>query len=403
VRVLYFHQHFSTRGGSTGTRSYSMARALIERGHRVTMVCGSYGGADTGLTGPVVRGARRGRVDGIEVVELRLSYSNHDGFIRRTSTFVRFAMRSAWIAITEPCDLIFATSTPLTAGIPGIVGKLLRRRRFVFEVRDLWPELPKAMGVIRNPIVLALMAALEWCCYRCSDRCVGLAPGIVDGIARRGVPRDRIALIPNVADSEVFHPRVDPARHRGNATGIRAAFTGTHGIANGVNAILDAAAELQGRGDKHVRIELIGDGKLKPQLRERAVREGLANLIFVDPMPKAALAARLGELDVGLMVLANVPAFYYGTSPNKFFDYLACGLPVICNYPGWVSDLITEHDCGIAVPPDDPAAFADALQALASNMNQCERMGKNSVELAKRFDRETLANQFVDVLEFASH
>jgi glycosyltransferase involved in cell wall biosynthesis len=196
---------------------------------------------------------------------------------------------------------------------------------------------------------------------------------------------------------------VDPARHRGNATGIRAAFTGTHGIANGVNAILDAAAELQGRGDKHVRIELIGDGKLKPQLRERAVREGLANLIFVDPMPKAALAARLGELDVGLMVLANVPAFYYGTSPNKFFDYLACGLPVICNYPGWVSDLITEHDCGIAVPPDDPAAFADALQALASNMNQCERMGKNSVELAKRFDRETLANQFVDVLEFASH
>ena len=403
MRVLYFHQHFSTRGGSIGTRSYSMARALVERGHRVTIVCGSYGGADTGLTGPVVRGARRGCVDGIEVVELRLAYSNHDGFIRRTSTFVRFAMRSAWIAITEPCDLIFATSTPLTAGIPGIVGKLIRRRRFVFEVRDLWPELPKAMGVIRNPIVLALMAALEWCCYRCSDRCVGLAPGIVDGIARRGVPRDRIALIPNVADSEVFHPRMDPARHRRDATGIRAAFTGTHGIANGVNAILDAAAELQGRGDTHVRIELIGDGKLKPQLRERAVREGLANLIFMDPMPKAALAAWLRELDVGLMVLANVPAFYYGTSPNKFFDYLACGLPVICNYPGWVADLITEHDCGIAVPPDDPAAFADALQALASNTNQRARMGKNSAELAKRFDRETLASQFVDMLELASH
>jgi glycosyltransferase involved in cell wall biosynthesis len=152
-----------------------------------------------------------------------------------------------------------------------------------------------------------------------------------------------------------------------------------------------------------VRIELIGDGKLKPQLRERAVREGLANLIFMDPMPKAALAAWLRELDVGLMVLANVPAFYYGTSPNKFFDYLACGLPVICNYPGWVADLITEHDCGIAVPPDNPAAFADALQALASNTNQRARMGKNSVELAKRFDRETLASQFVDMLELASH
>lgn len=372
-----------------------MARKLIERGHRVIVVCGSYRGAATGLEGSFVRGARRGFVDGIEVIELSLAYSNHHGFIRRTATFMRFALRSAWIAISEPCDLIFATSTPLTAGVPGIVGKVLRRRRFAFEVRDLWPELPRAMGVIRNPVILGLMSALEWCCYRSADRCIGLAPGIVDGIASRGIPRSRIDLIPNAADVELFKP----GSNRSQGPRIRAVFTGTHGLANGLDSVLDAAGELRQRGDDLVQIDLIGDGKLKASLKERAQAEGLSSVTFVDPLPKTALANILSEADVGLMILANVPAFYYGTSPNKFFDYLASGLPVICNYPGWVSDLITEHQCGIAVAPGDPEAFADALQAIASDPVRRRTMGMNARTLAKRFDREELAEQFVDILE----
>lgn len=372
-----------------------MARKLIERGHRVTVVCGSYRGAATGLDGSFVRGLRRGLVDGIDVIELRLSYSNHHGFTRRTATFLRFALRSAWIAISEPCDLIFATSTPLTAGIPGIAGKFLRRRRFVFEVRDLWPELPRAMGVIRNPVILGLMSALEWCCYRSADRCIGLAPGIVDGIAKRGIPLSRIDLIPNAADVELFKP----GGHRSSGPRIRAVFTGTHGIANGLDAVLDAAGELQRRRDDRIQIHMIGDGKLKAALKSRAHTEGLSSVTFVDPLPKTALANILSDADVGLMILANVPAFYYGTSPNKFFDYLASGLPVICNYPGWVSDLITEHQCGIAVAPSDAGAFADALQALASDPVRRQAMGMNARALAKRFDREVLAEQFVDTLE----
>jgi len=103
------------------------------------------------------------------------------------------------------------------------------------------------------------------------------------------------------------------------------------------------------------------------------------------------------------MVLANVPAFYYGTSPNKFFDYLAAGLPVVCNYPGWVSDLIREHNCGIAVPPNDPEAFADALQALAARPARCSEMSVNARHLAETlFDRASLANQFCRVLQSAA-
>ena len=395
MKIIYFHQHFSTHEGSTGTRSYGLARRLVERGHQVTMVCGSYRGAATGLKGPIIQGSRRGVVDGIEVIELGLDYSNHDGFLHRTTTFLRFALHSAWIATSEPCDLIFATSTPLTAGIPGIVGKFLRRRRFVFEVRDLWPELPSAMGVIRNPVILSLMSFLEWCCYRSADRCIGLAPGIVDGIANRGVRRSRIDLIPNSADLELFHPGED----RSCDTRIRAVFTGTHGIANGVDAILDAAMELQRSGDDSIQIELIGDGKLKPDIKSRVHAESLATVTLVDPLPKTLLAARLGNADVGLMVLANIPAFSYGTSPNKFFDYLASGLPVICNYPGWVSDLITEHQCGVAVPPCDPTAFADALRDIASNPARRRAMGLRARNLAKQFDRVILADRFVNAIE----
>jgi len=253
------------------------------------------------------------------------------------------------------------------------------------------------MGVIRNPVILGLMSTLEWCCYRSADRCIGLAPGIVDGIAKRGTPYSRIDFIPNAADVELFKPR----SNRSPGPRIQAVYAGTHGVANGLDAVLDAVGELQRRGDDRIQINMIGDGKLKSALKSRAHAERLSSVTFVDPMSKTALANILSDADVGLMIFANVPAFYYGTSPNKFFDYLASGLPVICNYPGWVSDLITEHQCGIAVPPCDPGAFASALQAIASDPARRRTMGINAQKLAKRFDREVLADQFVDVLEQA--
>jgi glycosyltransferase involved in cell wall biosynthesis len=197
MKVLYFHQHFVTPHGAGAIRSYAMARRLIERGHQVTMVCGSIGGGNTGLEGPHIDGQRRGCVDGIDVIELNLAYSNHDGLFKRSLTFLKFALRSVTLAMCEPCDLVFATTTPLTAGIPGIAARWLRGKPFVFEVRDLWPELPRAMGVIRNPVVLWAMGALEWASYHSAHGLVGLSPGIVEGIAHRGVPPGRIALVPN--------------------------------------------------------------------------------------------------------------------------------------------------------------------------------------------------------------
>lgn len=401
MRVLYFHQHFSTPKGASGTRSYEMAKRLLARGHQVTMVCGSYRGGGSGLDIPFSRGRRKGEVDGIDVIEFDLEYSNSDGLLKRALSFMKFALRSIALTVTETYDIVFATTTPLTAGVPGIFARWLCGKPFVFEVRDLWPELPKAMGVIRNPIILSMMSALEWASYRSAHRVIGLSPGIVQGIKRRGVAAEKVALVPNGCDLEIFAGEAPPWRPQQIKSGdLLAVYSGTHGMANGLDAALSAAAELKRRGRDDIKLLLIGQGMLKPALKSRARAEGLDNVVFHDPVDKARLAGLLASADVGMQLLANVPAFYYGTSPNKFFDYIAAGLPVLNNYPGWLADMIGEHRCGFAVQPDDPAAFADALELAADDRQALVQMGVRGRDLASsQFDRALLSNQFVDCLE----
>jgi glycosyltransferase involved in cell wall biosynthesis len=402
VRVLYFHQYFSTPKGAGGTRSYEMALHLRRRGHQVTMVCAA--DERSGLDLPEqAKGLRHGTVDDIEVYQFPLAYSNRLSLAQRSLLFFRFALKSVKLALKLDYDVLFATSTPLTAGIPGIVMKLLgRRKSFVFEVRDLWPELPKAMGVVKNPIVLGGMSLLEWTSYRMADACIGLAPGIVEGIRKRSRVSLPVELVPNGCDLELFRPG---ERARLNLAGVGptdfvAAFTGAHGIANGLDAVLDAAAVLKKGGRNQIKLVLIGDGNQKDRLRSRARKEGLENVMFLDPLPKLQLSEITGCLDCGLQILANVQAFYYGTSPNKFFDYLAAGRPVLINYPGWLAELVAKHHCGLAVPPDNPGAFAEALVYLADHPEERAEMGRNARRLAEtEFARTTLADRWVDFLE----
>lgn len=403
MRVLYFHQHFSTPRGSTATRAYEMARQLIARGHHVTMVCGSFRGGDTGLSQPFVNGRRRGLVDGIDVIEFDLVYSNATDFAKRTIVFLRYALRCVGLLATEPSDLVFATTTPLTAGIPGIVARIFTRKPFVFEVRDLWPELPRALGVIRNPLVLGAMGALEWASYRAADRLIALAPGIADGIRRRGVDDDRITIIPNGCDLDTFAASDEGWRPAGvGPDDLMAVFAGTHGIANGLDAVLAAAAELKARNRSDIKLVLIGQGMQRPTLQAQAASEGLDNVIFAEPVDKARIAGLMASTDVGLQILADVEAFYYGTSPNKFFDYIAAGRAVLTNYPGWVADMIRENDCGFVVAPGDARAFASALELAADNRAQLAAMGQRSLALARaRFARDDLADRFADWLEVA--
>lgn len=398
MHVLYFHQHFSTPEGSAGTRSYEMAQALLRNGHTVTMVCGSYAQGDTGLTVPFSKGRRRGQVNGIDVIEFKLNYRNDMSFAQRARVFAKFAIGSIGIALHEQADVVFATTTPLTAGIPGIFARWLGRKPFVFEVRDLWPELPKAMGVITNPVVLWLMSVLEWASYRSANRLIGLSPGIVEGIAARGVDKSRIAMVPNGCDLDLFANQVDTWRPEAvRDDQLLAIFTGTHGNANGLDAVLSAAKVLRSLGRDDIRIALVGQGREKSGLQKRARAENLNNVMFLDPVPKMRLAGLMAGADIGLQILRNVPAFYYGTSPNKFFDYISAGLPVLNNYPGWLAEMIAAKNCGIAVPPEDPRAFADALIEAADDRKALKQKAANALDLAQtEFSRKDLSNQWVD-------
>lgn len=291
----------------------------------------------------------------------------------------------------------------LTAGLPGIMIKLTgKKKKFVFEVRDLWPELPKALGM-KNPIFLAGMSILEWLSYHTADGCIGLSPGICEGIKKRSQKGKPIELIPNGCDLDIFKqsgvtltadslPGLPPDKRI-------AIFTGAHGIANGLDTIIDAARVLKDKGRDDILIVFIGDGKMKPHLQKRTAEERLDNILFYDPIPKVKLAEIISRADVGLMVLANVPAFYYGTSPNKFFDYIASGLPVVNNYPGWLADMIKENNLGVVTEPDDPESLAEGIENVIDNNQLREEFGRNARAFAEQnFSRNDLGEKFESFL-----
>ena len=401
MRILYFHQHFTTPKGSGGTRSYEFAQALIARGHQVTMICGQMDRDSLKLPFDEKSGWSRGLIDGIDVIALPLRYSNHDGVGRRLITFFKYAIKSIKIALDFEYDLVFATSTPLTAALPGIFASWLKQKKFIFEVRDLWPELPRAMGM-KNPILLGGMWVIEGCAYRASSACVGLSPGIVQGIRHRSAKNHPIALIPNGCDLEIFKPQPKSIiKIEGIKQGdFVAGFTGAHGKANGLDAIIEAARELKKRNINYIKFLLIGDGSEKARLQKIATHEQLDCVIFHPPISKLALAQITAQLDCGLMFLDNIPAFYYGTSPNKFFDYISAGIPVINNYPGWLAEMITQNHCGVAVPPQDTQTLVNSLIELYNNPALCKQMGQSSRQLAQEnFSRSLLASQFCEFID----
>ncbi len=401
MHIAYIHQHFSTKQGATGTRSYEMSRRLIEAGHRVTMICGNYAvGHQADVSSDPVSSYD---IDGISIKQIAVSYGNQMSFMQRIASFLKFARGATKVVSQLDADLVFASSTPLTVGIPGMKGAKKIGVPFVFEVRDLWPELPIAMGVLKNPALVWYARRLERKIYRAAKHIIALAPGIKEGVCRAGASEQKVSIIPNSADMDLFQPtdaKPQDARY-GSPEEFRLVFTGAHGLANGLDAVLDAVAEIKRRNISNVRFIFIGQGNQKQRLVARSKTEKLDDYIsWIDSMPKQELAKLLPQMDVGMMILSNIPSFYYGTSPNKFFDYLASGLPVLNNYPGWLADMIKECDCGLAVNPNDPKAFVNAIVRMRDDKQRLAQMGLNARKLAQdKFSRDNLGAQVVAVLE----
>lgn len=397
VRILYLHQFFTTRDGTGGTRSYELARRLVDAGHDVRMVTAGSG--------------RERDVDGIRVVEARGGYADYMaatglGYGRRAAAFAAFAATATAAALRGPRpDVVFATSPPLTMALPGIVAARRWRAPLVFEVRDLWPEAPIQMGALRLPAARRLARLLERATYRAASEVVALSPGMRAGVVAAGVPEERVTLIPNASDLDLFSPDVDPGDLRerldlGDA--FVCSYFGTMGEANDLTQVVEAAALLRERGEDGIRLVLQGDGKRRPAI-ERAVGErGLDNVVLLPAGDKHATARLAAASDACMTIFKDVPILATN-SPNKLFDTFAAGRAAIVNTDGWQRELVEANEAGVFVRPDDPADLADALVRLRDDPETLRRYGANARRLAEReFDRELLAERLREVLERAA-
>ncbi len=402
MRIVYLYQYFKTREGSGSTRSYEFVRRLRDDGHEVLVITST--ARLPGLKGRRRKGFVEAEIEGIRVWAVPSSYSNRMGFARRGIEFLRFSILSSFGVLAAPRpDLIYASSTPLTVAIPALVGRILRRIPLVFEVRDLWPEVPAGMGILRSPILIALAKGLARAAYSKSARIIALSPGMREGILRYGIAPERVVVIPNGSDLDLFRPDIDGGGLR-RRLGLNGRFlivhTGAMGIVNGLDFILPVCERL-GEILPAAVVYLIGEGGQRPRLEEQTRARGIGNLQFLGPVPKTEIVEWLAAADLGLMLIRRLPILEMN-SANKFFDYAAAGLPCLMNYGGWKADLLRRYGAGIAAETDDPEEFAAQIATLARDRDALRAMGVNARKMAEtEFDRDKQYAAVLHCLEAA--
>jgi len=395
MKIVYFYQFFSSPKGSWGTRVYEFGRRWVEQGHQVTVVTSIFYKSDLEATGLV----SDQRFDGIDVKVLNVRLSNKHGFLRRVWTFLLYSVLSTWYALRLPADVVVASSGPITVGIPGLVARYLRRRKLVFEVRDLWPEGAIELGVLKNPFLKWVAFRLEKACYRAASLIVTLSPGMADHITRKHGYRHTLSVT-NAADNALFAGERPPWQPPDWVAGRKLAiYTGNIGMVNHSTYLFEAARILEQRGNREILILLIGDGQLRTSLQQQIETSGATNIRIHGLMPKSELVDWVRAAMVSLVPLQGTPILDT-SSPNKLFDSLAAGVPVVQTTSGWIKDLLAEHDCGVTVDPDKPEELADCLEDLARDTARQREMGANARKLAREScDKLILADRMLAGLD----
>jgi len=400
MKLIYIHQYFVTNEGTSGTRSYDVSRYLVEMGHAVTMICGLHEQSSLPRM-PWWRLFRTHWIDGIKVVVCNTYYSNKLGVPARLWAFVKFAVLSTTACLLErKADLIFATSTPLTVGIPARIGAAIKRIPYVFEVRDLWPEDLLDAGRIKPGLQYKAWEWLERFSYAGAARILLVSRGFHDRLLQRGFPPDRLETILLGADGQLFRD-VTPDQaflaNHGLAGKTVAVYTGAHGDANGLFQVIDAAERLRDRPD--IAIVLIGDGKMREALKADVARRGLTNVYLLDPVPKHRLPGILAACHIGLMILKQIRRPRWVT-PNKIFDYMFAGIPSIVNFAGTTADMVVADGTGVASVPGSADDLAAKIAYWADHPEERAAIGRRAREGAwQKYDRRMIARQLCDVLE----
>ena len=399
MRIVYLHQYFNTPEMSGGTRSYEMARRLASFGHEVHMVT-------TWRKESAEKDWFRTKEAGIEVHWCPVPYANALGFRERVAAFMHYAVKAAGYATALPCDVVFATSTPLTVALPAVYASRKAGVPMVFEVRDLWPEMPVAVGAIKNPLLVRMAEMLERFAYRHAARIVALSPGMADGIGRTGYPSGLISVIPNGCDRELFtgvHADASAFRRKHPELGDRPVilYPGTLGKINGVEYFVRLAVETE-KSRPDLRFVVIGDGAERERIRQAASDAGVLheNFFMYQAIPKRELAGAFAAASMIVSLFLDLPEMRVN-SANKFFDGLASATAVGLNYEGWQADLLRRADAGLVLSPCARNA-ADSLVRFFEDESRVREAGRRAGILGReRFDRDMLAGRLDSVLRDA--
>jgi glycosyltransferase involved in cell wall biosynthesis len=375
MHILLIHQAFAALDEAGGTRHHELALSLVQRGHRVTVIASPVSYMSGTQAGKPHWIEKEQQTTDVTILRAYTYPAFHRSFVHRVLSFLSFMVSSFWAGLgVHEVDLVWGTSPPIFQGVTAWALARLKRVPFLFEVRDLWPAFAIAMGVLRNPGLIRASLWLEGFLYRRADRVAVNSPGYIEHVKAHGARR--VELIPNGADPAMFDPDSTGATFR-QENGLEGKFlvvyAGAHGISNDLGIILQAAHLLENRLE--ICFVLVGDGKEKSGLEAQALQMGLKNLIFLPPVPKNGMSEVLGAADACIAILKPIE-LYKTTYPNKVFDYMAAGRPVVLAIDGVIRQVIEAAGAGIPVGPGNPAALAQGILRLAANQAQGGNLGR---------------------------
>ena len=378
------------------TRSFEFAKRLVQRGDTVYMVTANWQGQSK---------SSFSKEWGINVYWAPIRYANKMNFIAKYFSYISYLGYVMIIGKKLKYDLIIASSTPLTVAIPALIFKKLKSTKFVFEIRDLWPQLPIAVGALKSSILIRLAQFLEEKTYASAEQVIALSPGMASELKGR-IPDEKLSVVTNLSDMNAFSVSDQKGVEFRNkfpriSNGPLVVYSGAFGRINGVSYVLEIADEMK-KINPNVQFLLAGDGYEKEKLRMQSKKLGLLNehLFIIDYIPKSEMPSLLSAATITTSFFIDLPEMEHN-SANKFFDGLAAGKPIMINYGGWQAELLMESGAGFIIPPNDPTGAAQKLNEVILNDKKLHQMGQAARNLATRFDVNSSYKKFEDVIDRA--
>lgn len=404
MRILFFSHYFKPEINAPASRTYENARRWISQGHEVTVVtCAPncpdgvvYQGYSNKLWNQEVQ-------DGIRVVRVWTFIAANEGTIKRTLNYLSY-MVSASIAslfLKKP-DILIATSPQFFCGWAGVIASWIKRTPFVLEIRDVWPEgITAAGGLQKAGLAVQYIEKLAMAMYRAADHIVTVGEGYKEKLVAKGVPAEKISIITNGVDPELFSPRPvssDLRERYGLGGRFVVSYIGTIGMACALDIVLRAARKLKEEEDARIVFLLVGDGATRKQLEATARQKGLDNVVFTGRLEKALMPDCLAVSDVCLVHLRRTP-LYETVFPSKMFEAAAMAVPIILGVKGFAAKLISDSGAGLCIEPEDENELVNAIYTLLESPDLRKQLGRSGRDrILRDFNRDALADEYIEVL-----